>query len=374
MLIQRAILTSLILMASSLSGWCNAAPNDVFLQVKPSDTAHPLSLEASFDIVNDTVDIFNIRDSEKGLSENAGDYKGGHLLVSYALHPQWLAQAGYWNRNIEYGQDDNQIDSWLAAVQYTPVINSNFIHLRPSDEAAIRFSLWGNRADKLSKTSPTEVNGQRLNNIQVNDLSDIQAQVDLLFSRTLDRQNKLNGFASLGYSKVEVDGLTANLSKGNCNFNIQVESNNQLNGQLVAPCKEGNTQINEANISYPASDFGLDINKDLSYDAGFFSLGGSWNWRYQKFSSQLGYQFQYLMRKDIDDRVSNYGSSAIKTNHTLGLDLAYQVNPYASVFVAGQVFKNNFIGIIPFLYNSVTASRLDRKYGYASFGVRFANF
>lgn len=370
----RLLMLGTLISCSAFSTLSTAAPNDVFLQVKPSDITHPLNVEASFDIVNDTVDVFNIRDTEKGLSENAGDYKGGHFMLSYALHPQWLAQAGYWNRNIEYSQDDNKINSWLAAVQYKPVISPNLIYLKPSDEAAIRFSLWGNRADQLSKTSTTEVNGQRLSDIQVNDLNDIQAQVDLLFSRTLDRQNKLNGFASLGYSKVEVDNLTATLNKGNCNFNIQVASNNQLNGQLVAPCKDGNTQINEAIISYPASDFGLDMSKDLSYDAGFFSLGGSWNWRYQKFSSQLGYQFQYLMRKDIDDRVSNYGSSAIKTNHTLGVDLAYQFNPYASVFVAGQAFKNNFIGTIPFLYNSVTASRLDRKYGYASFGVRFANF
>ena len=370
----RYLLLSALIGCSTFSALAIAAPNDVFLQVKPSDVNHPLSLEASFDVSNDTVDVLNIRDTEKGLSENAGDYKGGHLLIDYALHPQWLAQAGYWNRNIEFGQDENKIDSWLAAVQYTPITRPTLMYLKPSDEVAIRFSLWGNKADQLNKSSPTAVNSQRLSQIQVNDLSDIQAQVDLLFSRTLDRQNKLNGFASLGYSKVEVDSLTATLSKGNCNFDIRVESNNQLKGRLLAPCKDGNTQINEAIISYPASDYGLDISKDLSYDAGFFSAGGSWNWRYQKFSSQLGYQFQYLMRQDIDDRVNNYGNSAIKTNHTLGLDVAYQLNPYASVFVAGQAFKNNFIGTIPFLYNAVTASRLDRKYGYASFGVRFANF
>lgn len=374
MVAPRYLLLSAFISCSTFSTLAIAAPNDVFLQVKPSNVSHPLSIEASFDISNDTVDIFNIRDTEKGLSDNAGDYQGGHLLIDYALHPQWAAQLGYWNRNIEYSQDDNKINSWLAAIQYKPVISPNLIQLKPSDEVAMRFSLWGNQADQLNKTSPTAVNGQRLSNIQVNDLSDIQAQVDLIFSRTLDRQNKLNGFASVGYSKVDVDSLTANLNQGNCNFNIQVESNNQLNGQLIAPCKNGSTQINEAIISYPASDYGLDINKDLSYDAGFFSVGGSWNWRYQKFSSQLGYQFQYLMRQDIDDRVSNYGSSAVKTNHTLGVDLAYQLNPYASVFVAGQAFKNNFIGTIPFLYNSVTASRLERKYGYASFGVRFANF
>lgn len=360
------------LMLSSMcviSGTSFAAPNDVFLQPLPINTASPLSIEASVDLVNDTVDIFDIRESEGAVEDNAGDYDGGHLMLHYAFHPQWLAEVAYWNRNIEYSQDKNRIDSWLAAVQYQPLMA-----LKPSDDLAIRFSLWGNQADELSKTSPTLVNNQRFSNIRVNGLSDIQAQADLLFSRRLDRQNKLNGFVSLGYSKVDVDSLNASINIRNCNFNIQVNSGNQLNGQLAAPCTSNGTTLTEASFTDEASSYGLDMDKDLSYDAGFFSVGGSWNWRHKKFASQLGYQFQYLMRQDIDDRVSNYGNSAIKSNHTLGLDLSYKLNNYTSVFVASQVFKNNFIGTIPFLYNSVTASRLDRKYGYASFGVRFANF
>lgn len=347
-----------------------AAPNDVFLQPLPANTASPLSIEASFDIVNDTVDIFNIRESEGAVGDNAGDYDGGHLMLSYAFNPQWVGEVAYWNRNIEYGQDSNEIDSWLAAVQNTPLLT-----LKPGDEVAIRLALWGNQADELSKTSTTIVNNQRFSKLKVNDLNDIQAQVDLLFARRLDRQNKLNGFVSLGYSKVDVDSLNANLNiGGNCNFNIQVNSNNQLSGQLIAPCTNNGTTLAEASFTDQAYNYGLDMDKDLSYDAGFFSIGGSWNWSYKKFNSQLGYQFQYLMRQDIDDRVSNYGNSPVKSNHTLGLDLSYKLNNYTSLFVASQLFKNNFVGTIPFLYNSVTASRLDRKYGYASFGVRFANF
>lgn len=368
--IQRFCLNAIV--ATTLVGLSPcvfAAPNDVFLQPSIINTATPLSLEASYDVVNNTVDIFNIRASEGPLAENAGDYNGGHAILNYAFHPQWMAQVAYWNRNIEYGQDTNKINSWLTSLEYQPQLA-----LKPSDDVAIRLALWGNQSDQLSKSSPTVVNSQRFSDIRVNDLSDIQAQIDLLFSRRLDRQNKLNAFASLGYSQVDVNSLNARLNSRGCNFNIQVNSGNQLNGQLAAPCTTSGTTINQASFTDLASNYGLDMDKDLSYDAGFLSLGGSWNWNYKKFNTQLGYQFQYLMRQDIDDRVKNYGNSAIKTNHTLGVDLAYKISPYASVFVAGQAFKNNFIGTIPFLYNSVTASRLDRKYGYASFGVRFANF
>lgn len=52
---------------------------------------------------------------------------------------------------------------------------------------------------------------------------------------------------------------------------------------------------------------GLICKEDLNYDAYFASIGASWNWRYQNFESQLAYQYQQLWRKEIDDRISNFG-------------------------------------------------------------------
>ncbi len=38
------------------------------------------------------------------------------------------------------------------------------------------------------------------------------------------------------------------------------------------------------------------------------------------------------------------------------------------VYRRSGVFQRNFVGDIPFLYNGVTASRLDKRYGLASVG------
>ena len=38
------------------------------------------------------------------------------------------------------------------------------------------------------------------------------------------------------------------------------------------------------------------------------------------------------------------------------------------------VFQRNFVGDIPFLYNGVTASRLDKRYGLASVGITLHSF
>jgi len=101
---------------------------------------------------------------------------------------------------------------------------------------------------------------------------------------------------------------------------------------------------------------------------------GSWNWRYRQFESQLAYQYQRLWRNDIDDRVSNFGNSPIKDNHTLGAKFSYDFSPHVTGFIEGQVFQRNFVGDIPFLYNGVTASRLDKRYGLASVGITLHSF
>lgn len=346
-----------------------AAPDDVYLSARSIDIQHPLQVETSYDLLNKTVDIFNLRSRQGPVADGAGDYQGGYLKLNYALSPQWLAEAAYWNRNIDYSQDTNQINSWLAAINYNPALS-----LAYGDQLTLRFSVWGNFADKLTKKSATDVNGTTLSNLEVNKLQDLQAQFDVLFSRRLDEQNKLNGFVSAGYSKVDVDHLSAVVKKQGCLFDVDVNSSGQLSGQLTTPCKVNGTTLSQASFTAPASSYGLDMDKDLSYNAGFMSVGASWNWRYEKFSSQLGYQFQYLIRQNVDDRVEQQGHSPIRYNQTLGLELAYQVHPSISLFVRSQAFQNNFVGTIPFLYNSVTASRLDRNYGYASLGIRFANF
>jgi hypothetical protein len=186
--------------------------------------------------------------------------------------------------------------------------------------------------------------------------------------------NQVNAFASLGYSKVEVERLNLRTRYQGCLADIQIASNNQYTGQLAEPCQVGGSVIHQLEILGDASEYGLDVDKDLNYDSYFASLGGSWNWRYQKFESQLAYQYQRLWRKDIDDRVAQFGNRAIKDNHNLGLKLSYDLTPRMTAFVQGELYQHNFIGQIPFLYNGTTASRLDRRYGLASIGLRLHNF
>ncbi|TDF66505.1 hypothetical protein [Cupriavidus sp. L7L] len=352
------------------SDLAQAASEDVFLRAEPTTGEFTgFRAEASYDAVNDTLDIFNLRTRQGPAPDNAGDYRGGRFMLGYKFSHTWSGAATYWRRNIDYGQDTNSIDSWQLALHYDPLAEPG-----ARDRLIFRLSLWGDRSGAVSKTSPTQVRGTTFNQLRVDDPNDIQVQADMIFSGQATERSTLTGFIGGGFSRVSVGDVHAQVRRGNCNFNININSDNIASGSLAAPCRIGGSVLQEASFSANASQFGLDVNKDLNYTAAFATIGASWRWKYERFSTQLGYQFQYLFRNNIDDRLSNFGVSPIKSNHTLGLELSYNVVKNVELFVRGQAFRYNFVGTIPFLYNAATAGRLDRYYGYASFGVRFSGF
>lgn len=345
-----------------------AAPEDLFLQAKSFTPPSPLSISIGVDAVNDTIDVFDLR-AKEGAAAGAGDYNGGHISAAYQLTPQWMLEGAYWYREIDYSNDTNKIHSPLLGVRYFPDLNLN-----TRDALFFRLSLWGNQADALHKSTPTLVNQRRIEQVTVQNPEDWQLQLDSVFSRQLDPMNILNAFASIGYSKVKVDQLDIQAMGKGCLMDISIHSNNQFDGHLSKPCVVDNLLMNELDITGDANEYGIDMQKDLNYDAYFASIGGSWNWRYKQFESQLGYQYQRLWRNDIDDRISSFGNSAIKANQSLGLKLSYDFHPQVRGFLQGEIYENNFVGTIPFIYNGVTASRLDKRYGLASMGVTFHNF
>lgn len=347
-----------------------AAPNDIFIMSKEfKNSVHKLNTTISYDIVNDTVDIFDIRAKEGVTQNNVGDYDGFNLTGKYNINSLWSIETGYWNRNIEYNNEKNEINSGLIATRFSPNLNLN-----QNDHLSFRVSLWGNQASQLNKSTLTEVNGNSFQGIQVIDPKDMQMQLDVLYSKKLDFMNQLNLITSIGYSKVEIEKLKIQATKSGCLINIDIDKDNRYISDLAKPCSNNNITVDELHNEGDAEEFGLAIDQDLNYDSYYLALGGSWNFRYKQFESQLAYQYQRIWRKDIDDRVSNFGNIPIKDNHIFGAKFSYDIRPNIALFLKGELYQHNFIGTIPFLYNAVTSSSLDKRYGLASLGITLHSF
>jgi len=360
----------LFIFAAFTISYTYAAPDDLFLQATPAK--NKLTTNASLDIVNDTVDFLDLRESE-GVKGDSGDYLGGHISAQYQLHPEWAINADYWRREIEFGKDTNKLNSGALGLTYFPASLST-----DRSNLAFKLSFWGNQADEVTKTSPTNINGRTINEVMVSNPRDTQLQFDTIYTHKIDFMNQVNIFGSLGYSKVKVDelDLMVHLTGNNrdCKANINIDSNNNLSATPIGRCLIDGLIVRDIDIGNYADQFDLDVKKDLNYDSYYTSLGGSWNWRYRQFESQLAYQYQRLWRKDIDDRISKFGNSPIKDNHTFGAKFSYDFTPKLTGYLQGQLFQNNLVGYVPFLYNGVTASRLDKRYGLASIGIQYHGF
>ncbi len=306
-----------------------AAPLDAFLSANQSNVPGTVELEAGYDLVNSTVDVFKIRDKDAIYAgTNVGDYRGGHLRAGVAITPRIWVDGGFWQRKLDYRNDVADIKSWQLAAQYKLVDGVGY---QPA--IALRAGAWGNYANELKKTSPSNVRGLTLDSVTVDSPKDNQYQIDLIGTSTIFAHTELSLFVGAGTSKVTLDGVRGT--------------------------------IGSADVAFGAAD----VNPEAQYRANYVQGGLMLNWKKDDWQLRGGYQYQHLKRKQIDDIISARGGSTYQSNHTLVGEVKYQVIKEAAVFLRGQYLTNQFVGDIPFAYNTLTANRFGKRYGFVSAGV-----
>ena len=334
----------------------DAAPLDALLDAIPHYRAGTARLEASYDVVNNTLDVLNVRAKDPVYGgTNVGDYKGFHLRGGYGITDQLWVEGGWWQRNIAYRSETESITSWQTALQYR-LTDRN----RQEGQYAVRLSLWGNQAPIVNKASPTTLPGINLQSVSVAKPQDVQLQADVMGTWPFfDNTTLLSAFAGVGVSHITVGALTGKVN--GCDYNI-ISNALGTSASLVAPC--GN--LVSATLSSPST-----LAQWLSYNSRYYQLGGKVQWEHGKWQTILGYQYQYHNRDQIDAAIVQRGGIAYKSNHIVIAEVAHQYSRGTTLFCRAQVMSNQFNGEMPFTYNSITASKFGQLYGFASFGARF---
>ena len=338
------------LIAAALLGapvLASAAPMDAFLESSPHFRYESGYLEAAGDVMNDTLDVFNVRGTSGIAGENTGDYKGGHLRGGVGLNDSFWIDGAYYKRKLTYGVDQPRIDSWQVGAQW------RFLEWQPNfPEMSLRLSAWGNQADSVSKSTPSNLLGVTFDSLSVSDASDQQIQTDLI-ATFRSPVTTASVFGGVGVGKVKVDSISAQ------------------QGSDVYSYRGGQFYLNGSQLGIDPDALGS-LTRTLdatSYDTRFAHAGFNVRYQLDEWSFQGGYDFYVTRRDKVDDLIEADGRTTYTTNHTLVGDIMYRIAPNAQLFARGQVMKNQFLGEIPFLYNSVTSSRFNQKYGLVSFGV-----
>jgi hypothetical protein len=337
-----------------------AAPMDAFLSANRSNVVGAVEFEAAYDLVNSSVDVFNIRDKDaRYAGTNVGDYHGAHVRAGVAISPRLWLDGGFWKRRIDYRDDVVKVNSWQLAAQY-----KLFDSVGYQPGLAVRFGTWGNYSDELKKTSSTTVRGQTLDTVTVDSPEDRQYQLDLIATSMISSHTELSMFLGAGTSRVSVSDVSATASYLGCDYNVAFGAA-EVVATLASPCKG----IVDSRISVPNSAYGVDVNGETQYRANFAHGGLTLKWKKDAWQVRGGYQYQYLKRKQIDDTVNSRGGSSYQSNHTLIGEVKYQVSAEAAIFLRGQYMTHQFVGEIPFAYNTLTASRFGKQYGFLSAGL-----
>lgn len=358
---KQIFLFGLFVCCANISSHVNAAPMDAFLSANQNNTPGSGQIEASYDLLNSTVDLFKVRDRDTNFSgTNTGNYHGAHVSAGVAITPLLWLDGALWERRIDYRSDSAKINTWQVAAQYKMFEGSGYL---PS--LALRLGAWGNYANELNKTSPTTVAGVTLNSVRVADPKDIQYQLDLIGSWKILENTELSMFTGGGASRVRIGSLIGAITLNGCNYNLAFGST-EVVGTPAQPC---NASSAIDRFSIPNSIFGFDVKKETEYNASYFQAGMMAKWSKDNWQVRAGYQFQALNRNGLDDIIQRRGGVVNKRNHILIGEVTHKIVHNAAIFVRGQYMSNQFTGEIPFAYNSMTSHQFSQRYGILSMGL-----
>ena len=339
----------------------HAAPLDALLSADKATTPGKVEIEAAYDLVNSKVDVFNVRDRDNDYAgTTVGDYHGAHIRAGVAVTPRLWLDGGFWQRKLEYRNDEAKLNSWQLAAQYKFLDGQALV-----PTLAGRIGAWGNYADTLNKTSPTTVSGVTLNSVSVNNPSDRQFQADLIASWPVLQKGEVSAFIGGGTSRVQLDSVSGTATQNGCNYNLAF-GRTEVTGTLAQFCKAG---VVVDRFTMSNSTLGINVYDEAEYRARFMHAGLSGKWLTGNWQFRAGYDYQRLNRDNVDDVISRRGGKPVDNNHTFIGEIMYRVTDHVALFGRGQMMLRQFTGEIPFAYNTLTASRFDKKYGLVTAGV-----
>lgn len=335
----------------------SAAPLDAFLSANQNGTPWSGEAEASYDVANDTVDVFHIREKDAATSTSKlGDYQGAHLHGGVALTPRLWLDGSYWQRKITSRNFEATVKTWQVAAQYKLIDSAGY---RPS--LALRVGAWGNSADQLKREKNIKIGSTVLKSASLSGPEDQQYQVDLIGSWPVSERTELGMFAGAGHSRVTFDTASATTTRDGCLYNLSFGPS-----RVVGTCE---TPSMSARFSTPNSVYGIDVNQEAQYSARYYQVGLNAKWQAENLRLRAGYQYLSLSRGNVDSIVGGRGGIAYKKNHILTAEVAYKLFKHTSVFLRGQYMSNQFNGEMPMAYNTLTASNFNQRYGILSTGV-----
>ena len=325
-------------------------PSSITLQQKEVE----LTLE--YGIVNNTIDIFNIKSEEvsKERAESSfGDYDHLRAHLNVGLSDSDMLLIDLITRKINYGS------SSITSRHYELGYRHSF-----APWLALDLIVKANDADDILLTDINDLNST-VHKMDSRLSIDSITPLYIWFFETGDESLKIGiPYEGTPYASLtDMYDLTgsARVTFGHAYEylypNLFLES-----GYTYASATAHTNMFDKAANSIKERLPELPI--DLSHSEIYTTIGINtfahlpWN-----FGAYAEYNYQYFFRDEELEEA--------KTNHTLILELNYSLTKHLRAAVSGIYLHQQLNGVIPFLYNEQSQKSFDHKYGWAAFSLSY---
>lgn len=322
-------------------------------------------LSYRYGAMNDTLDIFNVKESEFSTlssqqTNGLGDYQSSTLVGNYSPSDNSLFNLSLASQTISYGGSSLDVLHYETFGRYV-------FHPYSHINLGIDIGLRGNKGKKISMSSAADLQ-YYLNSLGKN----IQA------SETSEylwlTKNYTNLALSVGFPKDKHPELSINNMSDRTFFgrtSISWESDDFSPSCYI---EVGNTAISTT-LDTNMDDIAGDNFKELFAQYTDFPIHLDRNEHYSSIGFNLitktffdttlttNYEYTRLFR-DADINTFN-------TNHTLKMNLSYEVSSDLTIMAEGTYMHRQFNTAIPFLYNEYSKNTFDHPYGWLQFGVSY---
>ncbi|MGB5793391.1 hypothetical protein [Poseidonibacter sp.] len=284
-----------------------------------------VNLILSAEAINDTLDVFKVKESEVSTSsanyDSLGDMTGINLELSYAFLDNFYLHTNYNRKDIGY------LDSNL--------INNKF-------DISLRYQVFANENHAFAIDGGMDIN--------------------IADDTTITDANTTTNFANK--AGISVDSSAPLSMKDSQDFGLYTQAIYTYKADdflfdLFAGYKQ--ITIDASKYEYTTGTGNSAVTTIASRDDGMLFAGLGLREKFGSFYTEVSYKYTKMLRIE--------GLKENLTNHIFDLNVTYPISDKVGIFLGGKIMTNQFNGEIPYLYNQYTQSSFDKKYGYASTGL-----
>ncbi len=350
---RKILLISILLGQSLIFSFDNKkTSSEICLCPIPKNT---LKLKLNYNRINDTIDVFNIKESELGSNNlgSIGDSSGYDISLGYGLTDFIALYANYNYISINYN------DTKLKNSQLDLYTKINLYH----------------NPDNIFKTFSVDIGyiGNSANNLDIKKHSTLNSIVQKIRPGTSIKFSEDGGLTRNG-TTLYIIGDNGVLSPfirledlGDKSFYLRALSGIEFQNsvlQIHGGFKKTSIDTlitlkpDHSVIQTALDEFGnINLNRDEKTIFG----GLNFAYEYSDYIFEAGYEYLKIFgrEKELD---------ATDDNHILNATISKSLTKDLRVFIGGKAMLHQFNGVIPYLYNEYSKHRYDKKYGYAKVG------